>query len=149
MARALRQKAARIAAIKISRAELPERPARWSDKLYMLSFIGRGIGHSPGILVMPPLPGRIKDCTVIYVPNREKPDFVLLYEGEEGSEALDLLMPYGKKARRFRSAYEKTFGSMAKEGFESWDADKVLQMILSFYKTEAEAEGRSFPAIDN
>ena len=117
----------------IIRAELIEKPELQTDLQYFLRGTMTETGRAPEAFR---IPAKYGGGSFAYIPTVEQADFVFYFKRPEEDEALEVFLTKTRRAKRFKKAYEARFGSVAAEDFNGWDIEKVLQLILSFYKTE-------------
>lgn len=122
----------------------PAEPVRKHPEETDLKFLMRELNEAKETAAFFPaavclLPGGIGGGAIVYTPNPTKPEVILSFGREDEGEPLDIVYMKSQRARRFKKAYEKLYGSIAKEDFTGNDVEKVLRMLLSFYKSEGGA----------
>lgn len=68
----------------------------------------------------------------MYYPSYDNPDFVLMSMEGVGDYGMYYFEPKVPEVKEFRDLYEEKFGSLSNEEGNGWDANKLLQMILSY-----------------
>lgn len=111
-------------------APVKKRPGETDFELF-----ARGLAGYPALVCA--LPDNLGGGGIVYAPTGTRAEIILSFDKRADGEPIGLLYAKAGRAKRYRRAYEKKFGSMANESMQGWNAEKVLQMVLSFYKAEA------------